>query len=83
MFQRIADHDQGAAPNADVLNEAVRAALGLTAAEAMRVFRKACRSAGGLNDEAVEVIVREKRRALRRTPATLAGVAGTRWLRPP
>jgi SpoVK/Ycf46/Vps4 family AAA+-type ATPase len=35
----------------------------------MRVFRKACRLAGGLNESAVEIIAREKCRALRRTPA--------------
>jgi SpoVK/Ycf46/Vps4 family AAA+-type ATPase len=47
----------------------VRAALGLTADEALRVFRKSCALAGGLNDKAVAGIVREKRQALRRTPA--------------
>ena len=47
----------------------MRAALGLTADEALRVFRKSCALAGGLNEKAVGLIVREKRQALRRTPA--------------
>ena len=51
------------------LEPAVRAALGLTSQEALRVFRKCCAQAGGLNEEAVAGIVREKRDALRRTPA--------------
>ena len=53
----------------DMLEGAVRAALGLTGTEALRVFRKACTAAGGLNEKAVAGIVREKRAALRRTPA--------------
>ena len=53
----------------DVIGGAVRAALGLTCAEALRVFRKACTMAGGLNEEAISGIVREKRQLLRRTPA--------------
>ncbi|MDH3521333.1 MAG: AAA family ATPase [Myxococcales bacterium] len=51
------------------LGDAVRGALGLAATEAVRVFRKALRSAGALDANAVAEIVREKRRALRRTPA--------------
>ena len=47
----------------------MRAALGLTAAEAVRALRRACRVAGGLDGKAVSEIVRDKRRALRRTPA--------------
>jgi SpoVK/Ycf46/Vps4 family AAA+-type ATPase len=53
----------------DLLEAAVRAALGLTGAEALRVFRKSCTLAGGLNEEAIAEIVREKRQALRRTKA--------------
>jgi SpoVK/Ycf46/Vps4 family AAA+-type ATPase len=67
LFQRIAERSEGT--DTEHLADAVRAALGLSAAEAMRVFRKACRAAGGLNRAAVEVILREKRSALRRTPA--------------
>jgi SpoVK/Ycf46/Vps4 family AAA+-type ATPase len=47
----------------------VRGALGLTGAEATRAFRKALRTAGALDDNAVQEVVRDKRRALRRTPA--------------
>ena len=65
----------------------------LTASEAMRVFRKACMVAGGLNQRAVSRIVSEKRQALRRTnalsfhesPAGMGDVGGLdelkRWLR--
>jgi SpoVK/Ycf46/Vps4 family AAA+-type ATPase len=78
--------------DAGALEACVRAALGLTAAEAVRVFRKAAHLAGGVNDEAAHWIVREKRQALRRTPALtfhdvdsgLADVGGLgelkRWL---
>ena len=58
-----------AEPDADTLQAAVGAALGLTRSEAMRVFRKACTKGGGLNDDAVSWIVQEKRQALRRTHA--------------
>jgi AAA+ superfamily predicted ATPase len=56
-------------PDAGALEGALKAALGLTADEALRVFRKACALAGGLNEKAVGFIVHEKRQALRRTPA--------------
>jgi len=74
------------------LQTAVRAALGLTAAEAVRVLRKCSQATGGLNDETPALIAREKRQALRRTPsltyhdsdASLASVGGMdelkRWL---
>ena len=58
-------------PNSESLEGAVRAALGLTSDEALRVFRKSCALAGGLNEKAVSLIVREKRQALRRTPALM------------
>ena len=59
------------------LGNAVRAALGLTAAEAVRVFRKACAIAGGLNEKAISWIVREKRQALRRSHALSFHEAGS------
>ncbi len=74
------------------LHGAVQGALGLTGSEAVRVFRKAFRLAGGLNAETVTEIIRDKRQALRRTPALsfcedrtgLADVGGLgelkRWL---
>ncbi len=59
----------GECSDESVLGAAVVAALGMTAVEAERVFRKACALAGSLNEEAVTWIVREKRQALRRTQA--------------
>jgi len=74
LFERLHDKqadtpskDADAAPQ--LLNSAARSALGLTGSEAVRVFRKACAKSRGLNDDAVEAIVHEKRRALGRTPA--------------
>jgi len=69
LFQRILEKSEGGDPASERLGEAVRASLGLTSSEAMRVFRKACRMADGLNEAAIGIIVREKRRALRRTPS--------------
>jgi hypothetical protein len=69
LFQRILEKTEGGDPSSEHLGDAVRGTLGLTSSEAMRVFRKACRMASGLNESAVEIIVREKCRALRRTPA--------------
>ncbi len=74
LFERLHDKQaDSSSKDADAspqhLNSAARSALGLTGSEAVRVFRKACEKSHGLNDEAVEVIVREKRRALGRTPA--------------
>jgi hypothetical protein len=74
LFERLDEKRGGRAAEAGeersrLLHAAVRSALGLTGAEAMRVFRKACARARGLNDAAVAEIVREKKRALGRTPA--------------
>ena len=62
---------EAVAPDADpaLLQSAVGATLGLTNIEAVRVFRKACARAKGLNATAVAGMVHEKRAALRRTPA--------------
>jgi len=96
VFRKLRDasNDGPITPQEEhALDLAARAALGLTSGEAMRVFRKACARAGALNEEAVACIVREKRQALRRTPAlsfhdadlSLADVGGLgelkRWLR--
>lgn len=79
--------------DSEVIGRAVRAALGLTGAEAVRVLRKVCSVTGGLNEEAVSMVVREKRQMLRRTAALsfhevdtgLSDVGGLgelkRWLR--
>ncbi len=69
LFRRVAEQTAGLDPEAPELEQAVRGALGLTSAEAIRAFRKACRVAGGLGPRAVSELLREKRRALRRTPA--------------
>ena len=91
LFGRVLEQT-GNDPCDERLGDAVRGALGLTSNEAVRVFRKAVRAAGGLDATAVGEIVRDKRRALRRTPAlsfhddqtALADVGGLgelkRWL---
>jgi hypothetical protein len=68
-FARVLEKSSGGSSDPELLDDAVRGALGLTSGEAMRVFRRACRVAGGLTAEAVAEVVRDKRRALRRTPA--------------
>ncbi len=68
LFERMAEkRETGGTP--ELLQLAVRSALGLTASEATRVFRKACARSKGLNEAAVVEIVREKRQALGRTAA--------------
>ena len=92
LFSReLARRSTDAPPEA--LDSAVRASLGLTAREAVRVLRKACSMSDGLSDETARYIVAEKRQALRRTPALsfhepeegLEAVGGLdelkRWLR--
>ncbi len=93
LFQKLVETRGLEASAPDVLPAAVRAALGLTAAEAARVFQKACLRAGRLDPDAVQFIIQEKREALRRTPALsfhdasicLTDVGGLgelkRWLR--
>jgi AAA+ superfamily predicted ATPase len=66
LFAKLAEKS---APAPELLDAAVRGALGLSSGEAVRVFRKACLAANGLDAAAVGEIVRDKRRALRRTPA--------------
>jgi len=60
---------QEASGDSEILDACVRGALGLTAAEALRVLRRAFSLAGGLNSDTAHRVVGEKRRALRRTPA--------------
>ncbi len=69
LFERLHEKRADAGSNSQLLSSAARSALGLTGSEAVRVFRKSCAKSRGLNDDAVEEIVREKRRALGRTPA--------------
>ncbi len=91
LFRRIVKLPEGAGDGS--LEAAVRAALGLSSTEAVRVLRKACAGSGALDEQAVSEILRQKRAALRRTPALsfhepesdLGGVGGLdqlkRWLR--
>jgi SpoVK/Ycf46/Vps4 family AAA+-type ATPase len=92
LFAKVAAR-AGGEPAPERLEDAVRAALGLTASEAVRVLKKAWIARGALDEETVAAIVAEKERALRRTPALsfqdaredLASVGGLgelkRWLR--
>jgi len=68
LFARVLESGEAKA-QPDVLGEAIRGALGLTSGEAVRVLRKALRTAGAFDRRAVAEIVRDKRRALHRTPA--------------
>ncbi len=69
LFTKLLEKSNVGSSDPDLLGDAVRGALGLTSGEAIRVFRRACRSADGLNEQTVAEIVRDKRRALRRTNA--------------
>jgi len=77
LFRRLLEKARGSDSDAALVDDAVRGALGLTAGEARRVFRRACRTAGGLNTDAIDEIVRDKRRALRRAPALEFHESGT------
>jgi AAA+ superfamily predicted ATPase len=61
--------EQAGESSAEVLDAVVKASLGLTAREAVRVLRKTCTLSGGLSQETARYIVGEKRQALRRTAA--------------
>jgi hypothetical protein len=69
LLRRVAGPDAEAEPAQGLLGDAARASLGLTASEAVRVFRKALVRGQGLTEAAIQSIVREKRQALRRIPA--------------
>lgn len=69
LFERVASGSGGAAPAGEVLDECVRAAQGLTSAEAVRVLRKAWLAAGAFDGGTVAHVLREKQKALRRVPA--------------
>jgi ATP-dependent 26S proteasome regulatory subunit len=68
LFRRVLDQADGPA-DPEFVGACVRSALGLTAAEAVRVVRKATALSEGLNAQTASHIVREKSLALRRTPA--------------
>jgi len=69
LLARVLEAESLPEPDAEPREQAVRGALGLTAAEAARVFRKALRERGALDAGAVTCVVREKRGVLRRNPA--------------
>jgi SpoVK/Ycf46/Vps4 family AAA+-type ATPase len=91
IFRRVAEQMK-IAVDEEMLGHAVRGALGLTGSEATRMLRRALRQTKALDEQAVVEIVRDKRHALRRTPALsfhddatgLADVGGLgelkRWL---
>jgi SpoVK/Ycf46/Vps4 family AAA+-type ATPase len=76
LFERVASGGKAAPPPDEVVDECVRAALGLTGAEAVRVFRKAWLAAGALDGSVVAHVLREKQKALRRVPALSFQEAG-------
>ena len=92
LFEKVLAGTPNAKATPELLGDCVRAALGLTGNEAVRVFRKAWLASGAFDDAMVNTIVREKQKALRRTPALsfhdsqddLSGIGGLgelkRWL---
>jgi len=93
LFERVVQTAGTERAPGDALEDCIRAARGLSGNEAVRVFRKAWMATGVLDDSTAARVVREKRKALRRTPALsfhdsdcdLARVGGLgelkRWLR--
>ena len=71
LFERVARGGSSGPVDPAALEDCVRAALGLTGGEAVRAFRKAWMEVGELSTMRPwrAWIVREKRKALRRTPA--------------
>ena len=69
LFERVVESAGRTEVKPDLIDACVRAALGLTGTEAVRVFRKAWLANGAIDERAVDEIIGEKRRALRRTPA--------------
>ena len=69
LFRKVAEQRKLAVDDASLFDAAVRAALGLTTSEAVRIFNMACLEARGLDETAIRRIVKEKGNTLRRTPA--------------
>jgi len=69
LFEKVVEGAGRERAEPAVMEACVRAALGLTAGEAARAFRKAWLELGRLGEGLPARIVREKRQALRRTPA--------------
>lgn len=68
LFQRAADIPDDT-DGERALEACVRAALGLTAAESLRVLRRSIALSGGLNAATVDRVVAAKRAALQRMPS--------------
>ena len=93
LFEKVLASTPNAKAAPELLADCVRGSLGLTGNEAVRVFRKAWLTSGAVDDAMVATIVREKQKALRRTPALsfhdaqddLSAIGGLgelkRWLR--
>ncbi len=69
LFERVVEGVGAPDVKPEPLAACVAGAAGLTAAEAVRVFRKAWLATGDVGEETVARIVAEKRQALRRSPA--------------
>jgi len=69
LLRKVGEQRKIQAEDDSLWEAAVRAALGLTAGEAVRVFNMACLRTRTVNEEAVRLIAREKGQALHRTPA--------------
>ncbi|MCP5055956.1 MAG: AAA family ATPase [bacterium] len=69
MFERVVANVPNAEADSSLLDDCVRAALGLTSGEAVRAFRKAWLATGSLSQDAVAALAGEKRKALHRIPA--------------
>ncbi len=69
LFRKVAEQRKLPVADESLFGAAVRAALGLTASEAVRIFNMACLEARGLDENAIRRIVKEKGNTLRRTPA--------------
>ncbi|MAJ59543.1 MAG: hypothetical protein CBC48_05950 [bacterium TMED88] len=69
LFRRVLADDPEAVFTEDDFEACTRAALGLTAGEAVRVLRRSRAASSGLSPETAHAIAGAKREALRRTPA--------------
>jgi SpoVK/Ycf46/Vps4 family AAA+-type ATPase len=69
LFRKVGEQRKLQVADPSFWDAAVRAALGLTASEAVRIFNKSCLRSSTLDEEAVRQIVKDKGNTLRRTPA--------------
>lgn len=69
LFERTVASAEAGSVDPEALDDCVRAALGLSGGEAARVLRKAWLETGKIDQSTATRVVREKRKALHRTPA--------------